>query len=79
MKPRVGRNATTLKACGQLLFGEDWHAGLCRDCQLEPAKLDAILAGATEIPEQVWDDINICMSHLEALAKLKRQKKAAVQ
>lgn len=79
MKPKVGPNATTLKACGQLLFGDEWHAGLCRDCHLEPATLDAILTGAAEIPAQVWDDIDICMSHMKALAKLKRQKKVFVQ
>lgn len=78
MKSRAGRNATTVNACGQLQFGDDWNAVLFRNCQLEPTELDTLLAGEP-IPDRVWDDIVPCISHLTALAKLKRRKEAGVQ
>lgn len=61
MTEKLRRNAMALRACGQIMFGEDWHAGLCRGLHIDPAELDAILAGSP-IPGKIWDELDICMA-----------------
>ena len=73
MTAKPSRNATTLKACGQLMFGDDWLEPLARGLRVTPELLDAMIAGREPIPAGIWDELDICMASMQG-RKLRGRK-----